>query len=207
MPPLPDILECMSFYASQAPNITLPITDPLIPCIPNDTEISTKPSDHDIDGRSNGARYAEAVLCILRADRQLVKHQPELLEIALLAKVLAQDAIAVPGGSRTFFASAVSIDVLADFARESEGALSYSLGLLDETNVAWHTSTISVLRNQYLSKNADFLQCIFVSLSKGGDVSLRVFRDVLSSLLRQSGAGEAEAEVWLAYAMSSIDKG
>ena len=177
--------------------------------MPYATEDTAHPSNFDFQGRSKAARYAETALCFLRADRQLARLQPELLQIALEAKTIAQDAFAVPSASRGFFSSHVTSDHLSDLIRETEGALSYSLALLDEVNIAWHTSTITMLQQRVPPESADCLQRLLLALTTrpGSDISSRVFRDALSRLFRQSGAGESEADTWLTYGMSNIDDG
>ena len=211
LPPLPDIIDLINFHASQPPDITLPITDPLIPCIFTNNGITTRASDFDLRGRSKAARYAEAVLYLLRADRRLVQTQPDLLRVVLASRTIAQDALAVPGASRGFFASTIMADELSSLIRDTEGALSYALASIDETQLAWHTSTIQQLHVESLSTGADFLQRLLSTLqddvvSSGNDIKARVLRDVLSRCLRQTGAGEAEADAWLKYAVSTIDK-
>ena len=211
LPPLPLITDLINFHASLTPDITLPITDPLIPCMFVDNAVTTQASDFDIRGRSKAARYAEAILYILRADRRLVETQPNLLRIVLAARTIAQDALAVPGASRGIFASTIMADRLVDFVRDTEGALSYALVSIDETKLAWHTSTIQQLRVATQSSGADFLQLLLLALhndvvGSGNDIQARVFRDVLSRHLRQAGAGEAEADIWLQYAVANIDK-
>jgi len=209
LPPLPNIIDRVSRFASRPPDITLSIVDPLIPCIPEDTNITIHTSDFDIRGRSEPARYAEAIVCLLRVDRQLVNTQPELLQIALTAKTIAQDALAVPGASRGLFSTGFAAEHLSDLIRETDGALSYSLASRNEVQLDWHTSIIQQLRAGSPWASSDFLQRLLLALADGADndVSVRIFRDVLSRHLRQSGAGEAEADAWLTYALSLIDRG
>lgn len=210
LPPTTHIIGQISQYCSQIPNITLPIVDPLIPYVSNSSSATS--SIFDIKGRSQAARYAETVLCYSRVDRQMASSQVGLLRIILAAKILAQDASAVPGASRRFFSPNVQTDVLSNFIREAEGALSYSLATFDESPPSWHESTTGLLRVEPPPVEADFLQCLLSALQldvvrSKSDVSARVFRDILSRQLRQSGGGEAEADAWLTYAMSKVDKG
>ena len=211
LPPLTDIVHSIERHASRSPNITTPILDPLIPYVPDDTENTTRTSDFDSKGRSRAARLAEAACLFLREDRHLVATEPSLLQVVLSARIFAQDALAVPGASRGFFADSASADVLSGVIREIEGALSYSLALFGEVQLTWHTSTIQRLEAGPPSDGADSLQRLLVTLradivQSGSDISARVFRDVLSRHLRQGGAGDKESEAWLAYGMSLSDK-
>ncbi|WVR00029.1 hypothetical protein IAU59_007171 [Kwoniella sp. CBS 9459] len=233
LPPTPDLLEAVASHASQPSHPSLPILDPLVPYT---TEVSpdiSLESEFDIVGRTKAARWAEATVSLLRADRALVSSQPALLQVALAAYQLAQDTVAIPGSSRGLYSTSASIVHLTDLVREVEGALSYALSYVDEAPVAWHTDTVKALKSgETITSEADLLRRLLVTLkdgtitseadllrrllvtlkddmvssNNGGDVSARSFRDVLSRHLRQSGSGEAEGEVWLNYAMSLIDK-
>ncbi|WVR07509.1 hypothetical protein IAU60_004551 [Kwoniella sp. DSM 27419] len=211
LPPANQLLSTMADHASRPTNPALSILHPLVPYNSDPPQDSSLESDFDIIGRSRAARWAEATVTLLRADRQLVNTHPALLHAALAAFQLAQDSLAVPGSSRGLYASSASTVHVADLVREVEGALSYALAFVDEAPVAWHTATIQMLKNGNVSPTADLLQKLFSAfkddiVANGGDVSARSLRDVLSRHLRQSGAGEAEGEVWLNYGMSMIDK-
>ncbi|OCF39032.1 hypothetical protein I317_07169 [Kwoniella heveanensis CBS 569] len=211
LPPTSDLLDAIAYHASQPSHPSLPILDPLVPYT---TEVSpdvSLESEFDIIGRTKAARWAEATVSLLRADRALVNSQPVLLQVALAAFQLAQDTLAVPGSSRGLYATTASIVHLTDLVREVEGAMSYALSYVDEAPVAWHNATVQALKSGTVPAESDLLQKLLAALkedivSQGGDISARSFRDVLSRHLRQSGAGEAEGEVWLNYAMSLIDK-
>jgi hypothetical protein len=212
LPPPQDLTLAMSSHSSQSADNTLPITDPLVLYNPDYTPSAVKTSNFDVHGRSKAARYAEAVLLILRADRKLVSTEPQLLQIGLKAMVLAQDALAVPGASRGLFSPSIRTDTLEGIIRDAEGALSYALASLDDAPLAWHTATVQTLKSGKAPLESDFLQAILEALrgeiaTSGSDVAARVFRDILSRHLRQSGAGEAEAEIWLNYAMQLLEKG
>ena len=204
------IQQLISEFTSRAPNTTLSIVDPLV-ALSSDSE-STYGSSLAFDsrGRSKAARLAEAALAFIRADRQLASTSPNLLQIVLSARALAQDALAVPGASRGFLNSAIVTSYLEEVVREAEGALSFSLSASDEVTIDWHKATIDMLKKEEKGKG-DFLQKFLVTLvlgvnSKEDDVAARTVRDVLEKHLRQSGAGEKEAEVWLAFAMTKADK-
>jgi hypothetical protein len=134
------------------------------------------------------------------------------LQFVLQASILAEDAIALPGASRGFFSPLTSSALLANFTRDAEGTLSYAMASLDDLPLSWHTATVQQLKTTTTPPRSDFVRQILWDLAqnvvlKGGDVSARVFRDVLGRLLRQSGAGEKEGEIWLGYGMSLAEKG
>ncbi|WVF72830.1 hypothetical protein IAT40_007648 [Kwoniella sp. CBS 6097] len=211
LPPTSELLDAISSHASQPSHPSLPILDPLVPYTSEVSPDISLESEFDIIGRTKAARWAEATVSLLRADRALVNSQPALLQIALSAFQLAQDTLAIPGSSRGLYATSASVVHLTDLVREVEGAMSYALSYVDEAPVSWHSATVQALKSGSVPTDADLLQKLFVALkadvvSNGGDVSARSFRDMLSRHLRQSGAGEPEGEVWLNYAMSLIDK-
>ncbi|WVQ82306.1 hypothetical protein IAT38_004434 [Cryptococcus sp. DSM 104549] len=195
LPPAQKLLDQLSSHASLPPHLSLPITDPLIPYTPPDDEDTVVSSGFDTLGRSQAARGAEAAVALLRADRHLVRSEPALLQVALAAVQLAQDALAVPGASRGLYDKDMSILHLATLVREVEGAVSFALGFVDEVPLAWHAATVAALKTGKLPVNADLLQRLLAALkddvvARGGDV----------------GAGEKEGEAWLTYAMGSIDR-
>lgn len=209
LPPVGDIAQSMSQLISRQPNTTLPLCDPLIPYLNGDT--AAECSHFDAAGRSTSARYVEAILSLLRADRQIASSQPSYLRIVLQARALAQDALAVPGSSRGLFSQSTRPAQLSLAIREAEGALSYALASLDEVPTAWHTLTVQALKSGTPADNYDLLQELLLALKaeitlEGNDVSARAFRDVLSSHFRQCGAGEKEAEIWLNYAMTLLER-
>jgi hypothetical protein len=186
----------------------LSIIDPLVP-VSDSTVDSIGTFDHQ--GRSQAARYAEAALAILRADRQLAQTSNDLLVMVLSAAVSAQDTLDVPIGGRGFYAPSVNRTLLEDLVREVNGALSIALASVDEAGVKWHESAVAALAARSPTEPQDFLQQLFVSLKSASvenqsAIAPRVLRDVLSRHLRQSGAGEKEAEVWLAFGMSMMER-
>ncbi|RSH88769.1 hypothetical protein EHS25_002997 [Saitozyma podzolica] len=198
---LAELVSQVSCKAS-SPDITLPIINPLVPC---SSEQVSEPADVDTAGRSRAARYAEAALALLRADRHLAETNHALLQMVLEASILAQDALAVPGASRGLFGPSTRSSHLSDFVREAEGTLSYALASVDDVPLAWHSATAQSFKSTDLADTADFVQKLLWNLAQdvvldGGDVAARVLGDVLSRQLRQSGAGEKEAEAWLAFA-------
>lgn len=211
LPPPDDLLAHLSRHTAQPPNLSLPVIDPLVPCSPDDEPPITRPSDFDTVGRSRAARYAEAGLALLRADRSLVQTLPFLLHVALAAMLLAQDGAAVPGASRGLYTPETPTEHLEQVVRDAEGALSFSLSLVDEAPLAWHKATVEQLRAGQATADADYLQRLLTDLradvaTKTSDIAPRAFREVLSRHLRKCGAGEAEGEVWLNYAMAMSDK-
>jgi hypothetical protein len=208
LPRIPDLLEAIKYHAYRSPDITLPIINPLVTC---SSEQPSGQTDVDTAGRSCAARYAEAALALLRADRHLAETNHALLQTVLEASILAQDALAVPRASRGLFGPSTQPSHLSDFVREAEGTLSYALASVDDVPLAWHTATIQSFKSTTVADTADFVQNLLWSLAQdvvlnGGDVAARVLSDVLSRQLRQSGAGEKEAEAWLAYAMSQAER-
>lgn len=198
----------MQEHLRQAPDITLPIVDSLVSF--THATPSTAESSFDSTGRSSTARVAEGIRSLLKAERRIVDDRPELLEIVLHTAVVAKDTHAVPGSSRGLFAETVSASHLLEVIRETEGALSYALVAMEDVPLSWHQTTVQMLKTG--STGEDLLQRILHDLQlrssgPGGDVSARVFRDVLARHLRQSGAGEVESEIWLSYAMSCAEKG
>ncbi|WWD02614.1 hypothetical protein V865_000654 [Kwoniella europaea PYCC6329] len=211
LPPIDELIDEIITHTNRPSHPSLPIIDPLVTYSSEATPDISLESDFDLIGRSRAARWAEAVVALLRADRQLVASQPGLLQVALAAYQLTQDTLAVPGSSRGLYAQSASIVHLTDLVREVEGALSYALSFVDEAPISWHNDTIQMLKGGSLPENADLLQKLLSALKNdiidtGGDVSARSFKDVLSRHFRQSGAGEAEAEIWLNFGMSLIDK-
>ncbi|WWC71538.1 uncharacterized protein I206_105496 [Kwoniella pini CBS 10737] len=205
------LIEEISSHTFQPSHPSLPIIDPLVPYTFEITPNISVESEFDLVGRSQAARSVEAVVALLRADRQLVASQPTLLRAALAVYQLTQDTLSIPGSSRGLYAQSASIVHLTDLIREVEGALSYALSFVDEVSPTWHTDTVQILKSGNLPGKTDLLQNMLFELkdditANGGDVSARTFRDVLTRHLRQSSAGENEAEVWLNYAMSLIDK-
>jgi ubiquinone biosynthesis protein UbiJ len=131
--------------------------------------------------------------------------------MVLEASILAQDALAVPGASRGLFGPSTRSSHLSDFVREAEGTLSYALASVDDVPLAWHSATAQSFKSTDLADTADFVQKLLWNLAQdvvldGGDVAARVLGDVLSRQLRQSGAGEKEAEAWLAFGMSQAER-
>ena len=200
------IQQLVAEYTSRQPEITLPIIDPLIPCGAEQTSFT---STFDPHGRSQAARLAEAALAFIKADRQLASTNTSLLQTVLSARALAQDGLHVPGASRGFIDASVSVEYLVDVIQEAEGALSFSLAAFDEVSVDWHKDTAH--RVKIGDVGGDLLQTFLVTLSQGvqgpsDDVAARTLRDVLARHMRQSDAGEQEAEVWLTLSMSMSEK-
>jgi hypothetical protein len=206
-----DLLAHLTRHTTQPPNPTLPVIDALVPCTAGGDEPSTRAQDFDTAGRSRAARYAEAALALLRADRSLVHALPHLLHVALAAMLLARDGAAVPGASRGLYTPATPAAHLESVVRAAEGALSFSLSLVDEAPLEWHKAAVEFLRAGAAGPNADYLQRLLADLgadvaAQTSDVAPRAFREVLGRHLRKSGAGEAEGEVWLNYAMAMSAK-
>ena len=196
----------MSEITSRTPHSALSISDALISPSTDVGNEAGPSSGFDARGRSKAARLAEAALAFIRADRQLASTSPNLLQIVLSARALAQDGLAVPGASRGFLNSAITPLYLEEVIREAEGALSFSLSAFDEVSVDWHKATVELLKKEDAGKG-DFLQKLLVTLVMGvkgteDDVAARIVRDVLAKHLRQCGAGEKDADIWLAFAMT-----
>ncbi|WWD19092.1 hypothetical protein CI109_103550 [Kwoniella shandongensis] len=211
LPPTPQLVDQISSHAAKSSHPSLPIVDSIIPYSSEDITEASLTTEYDTLGRSKAARCAEAAVALLRADRHLVNSEPALLQVALAAVQLTQDALAVPGSSRGLFSMTASITHLSDLVREVEGAISYALAFVDEVAPTWHASTVQILKTGSLPGEADLLQRLLSALkddvtATGGDVSARSFRDLLSRHLRQSGAGESEGEAWLTYAMTLVDR-
>lgn len=207
---LPDtahIQELVEEYTSRKPNPTLSIIEPLIAGTLEDETIPT--STFDAHGRSKAARLSEAALALIKSARSLASTNPTLLQTILSARALAQDALAVPGASRGFLDRSASVTHLEGAIREAEGALSFALGAFDEVTIAWHKQTVELLKAGQAEKG-DLLQQLLVILASGvkgtaDDIAARTLRDVLSRHLRQSGAGEPEAEIWLNYGITKAE--
>jgi hypothetical protein len=207
---LPDtahIQKAVQEFTSRASDPTLCIVEPIISGSVSDDSDPSSP--FDAHGRSKAARLSEAALGLIKADRSLASSNPTLLQTILSARALAQDALAVPGASRGFLAKETEPAYLEGVIREAEGALSFALGAFDEVEIAWHKTTVDRLK-QAKGGEADFLQDLICMLASGirassDDVAARTLRDVLARHLRQSGAGEAEAEVWLAYGLTKAE--
>ncbi|TXT13101.1 hypothetical protein VHUM_01502 [Vanrija humicola] len=211
LPSSTELLKHLAQHTSQPPHPSLPVIDPLVPCVSETNEQVTRPSDFDVSGRSRAARYAEAGLALLREDRSLVQAFPSLLHVALSAMVLAEDGIAIPGASRGLYTVDTPVSQLGQVIRDAEGALSFSLAIVDEAPLAWHKTTVEQLRTGTVPDNADYLQRLLSSVrqdvvAKTSDVAPRIFREVLSRHLRQCDAGEVEGEVWLTYALQMSDR-
>ncbi|WRT68426.1 uncharacterized protein IL334_005402 [Kwoniella shivajii] len=179
LPPIETLIDEMSLHTCQPSHPSLPIVDPMIDYSKVTPDIT---ADFDLLGRSKAARWAEATVALLRADRQLVASQPILLQVALAAYQLTKDTLAVPGSSRGLYSTSASIVHLTDLVREVEGALSYALSFVDETPASWHNDIIQMLKSGEVSHDADLLQKLLFAM-KDGDV--RSFRDVLIRHLRQ----------------------
>ncbi|WVQ74909.1 hypothetical protein IAR50_004517 [Cryptococcus sp. DSM 104548] len=211
LPQAEKLLKDLASHASRPPHPTLPIVDTLIPYVVPDDDADIESAEFDLLGRSEIARYAEAAVALLRANRSLVKTEPALLQVALAVGRIAQDALAVPGASRGLFSKDTPPTRLEDLVREVEGATSFALGYVDEVPSSWHAATVQALKSGGLPEESDLLQRLLSALkgdlvATGGDVSARSFRDVLSRQLRQVGAGEKEGEAWLSYAMGQVDR-
>lgn len=212
LPPADDMLSQLAGHTSQPPHPALAVIDQQVPCTSATPASSSRASDFDAAGRSRAARYAEAGLALLRVDRSLVSSLPHLLNVALGAMVLAGDAAAIPGASRGMYTPEASTAALEGVVRDAQGALSFSLSLVDEAPLAWHKATVDQLRAGAAAPDADYLQRLLSDLrsevvAKTSDVAPRVFLAVLSRHMRGCEAGEAEGEVWLQYAMQMSEKG
>ena len=205
LPDVDHVRQLVVNFSSRPPAPTLPVIDPLIGCSHYD---QYQQAEFDSEGRSQGARLAEAALALIRSDRRLASSSPNLLQIALSARILAQDASAVPGASRGFFAESTSIDYLVEVVREAEGALSFALAAFDDVSSTWHKSTVCMIQSGMTDDTADSLQRLLLTLAleirdQTDDVVARTFRDVLGRHLRQSNEGDAE--IWLSLAMTGLD--
>lgn len=211
LPAAEDLLAQIASHTSQLPHPALATIDPLVPYVSEDANNPTETSEFDAAGHSRAARYAEAGLALQRIDRNLVSSMPYLLNIALSAMLLADDGISIPGASRGLYTPDASIHDLSQVVSDAEGALSFSLTLVDEAPLAWHKAATEQLKAGVATKDADYLERLLIDLrgqvaAKQSDIPVRAFRVVLSRHLRRSEAGPAEAEIWLNYAMSLIDK-
>nr|KIR46016.1 hypothetical protein I312_04558 [Cryptococcus bacillisporus CA1280] len=212
LPEMSNVIQNLAPHTLQPPHPSLPIMDPLIPFVAHgEDDVDSILPEFDSLGRAQTARYAEAAVALLRADRSLVKDEPALLQMILAVGRLAQDALAVPGASRGLFSKETPSTRLTDLVREVEGAVSFALGYVDEVEPPWHHTTIQALKSGSLPSNSDLLQRLMVALQKGvtvkgNDVDARSFRDVLYKHMRQVGAGVQEGEAWLSYAMSLVDR-
>jgi hypothetical protein len=104
-----------------------------------------------------------------------------------------------------------SMAALERVVRDSQGALSFSLSLVDEAPLAWHKATVEQLKAGKPANNADYLQRLLSDLRAAvaegtSDVAPRAFFAVLSRHMRGCEAGEAEGEAWLTYAMQMSEK-
>lgn len=197
----------ISAHAALPAHPTLAIMDPLVV----GAEVETSSQSYDPQGRSKAARYADAALAILRTDRQLVQSNSHLLIAILSAAIFAKDTLAVPSGGRTSFSPDTERSLLSDLIREAEGTLSFALANIDDAAVAWHQSAVSALATKTPTDPQDFVQELLLAvkndiLQTDSDIAARVLRDVLGRHFRQSGAGEKEVEIWLAYAMTMMEK-
>jgi hypothetical protein len=210
LPPAEEMLSQLAAHTSQPPHPALPVIDPQVPT-GGVVEPLSRASDFDAAGRSRAARYVEAGLALLRVDRSLVTALPHLLNVALSAMVLASDASAIPGASRGMYTPEASMAALERVVRDSQGALSFSLSLVDEAPLAWHKATVEQLKAGKPANNADYLQRLLSDLRAAvaegtSDVAPRAFFAVLSRHMRGCEAGEAEGEAWLTYAMQMSEK-
>lgn len=194
------------------PNSGLHALDALIPVSQNEPAADTS---FDFEGRSALARQIEAVLALIQDDRTLVAHR-DILSYVLYAAQLAQEALwsREPGCARGMYASTTESEHLQLVIREAEGALSYALASIDATvsiDLAWHKTTVDLLKNGSASEGQDYLQKQIVRLANtvrddNNDVAARVLRTILARHLQRSGAGVAEGEVWLNFGMSISEK-
>lgn len=215
LPPSSDLGPHLASYTAKPPSDGLYILDPLIPARSEDDEISPASTTFDAQGRSSPARHVEALLALLHDDRTLINHDL-ILSHVLSAAQLAQEALWASNGiaGRGLYAEFVDADHLRSVIREAEGAMSYALASLEtagEIDVQWHKSAVSLLKSEVNAGTKDALQAQLVSLASSitqqqDDVAARVLRNLLGRHLQQSGAGVAEAEVWLNFAMSSSEK-
>jgi hypothetical protein len=125
--------------------------------------------------------------------------------------LLAEDGAAIPGAARGLYTPDTPASHLEQVVRLAEGALSFSLSLVDEAPLAWHKATVAQLRTGQAAADADYLQRLLSDLradvaQKTSDIAPRAFRQVLARHLRKCGAGEAEGEVWLNEAMAMSEK-
>lgn len=212
LPSSHDLVSALSALTGKPPTTALAVIDLLVRMTADETDRADTGDTSDATGRSGTARTLEAASAILRADRQLAQAEPDLLRALLAASMLASDAAAIPGASRGLYGPAVSSAHLSDFTREVEGALSYALAAIDDVPSSWHADTVAYLKKGQADEKADFLQRLMVSFAQdvvpdaNADVSARVFRDVLSRHLRQSGSGQKEAEFWLNFGMGLADR-
>ena len=184
---------------------SLCIVDEIVGSTTDDDDASTNLATIDAQGRTRAMRYIEGLLRTLRADRQLSQTHPELLAVIIQAGIIMQDALALPGNSRSLWTADAPAEMLNEVIREVEGALSYSIASMDEADASWHKNAVQHLKDS--SGAGDWLQRLLVLLKvEDNDVSARAFRDVLAKHLRQSGAGPTEAEVWLNYALTQAER-
>ena len=201
----------MSGIISNPAHTHLALLDPLVSHLVGrvDDELeSTLPFDRD--GRSIAGRYVEATLAFFRSNRSLATEQPLLLRNVLEAATVIRDELSIPGAGRGLYADTADPEHLTDVIVEAEGALSIGLATLGEIDTAWHDATIAKLKTGS-SAESDWLQQLLIALKveiaeRHSDISVRVFKDVLSRTLRQSGLETPEATLWLTYAMSLLDR-
>ncbi|KAL7422810.1 hypothetical protein Q5752_002106 [Cryptotrichosporon argae] len=201
LPPDTEIIATLRRHTARLPDPSLNIVDPLVPCAEDEDRLYG--SNHDAVGRSEAARLAEAVLALTRLDRRFVAAQPTLVLVILYALVLARDHVAV-SDSRGLYATAANPAHVRDVVQDAETALSFALSSVDES-AQWHGAAVEAVKSG--KQGGDWVQDLLVQISQDaqGDIGWRAFREILSRQIRQSGAGEAEANVWLQFAMSSIN--
>lgn len=206
LPTRKDLLSLLATHSKMSINATLPLVDPLIQ-VPSDIrDASHVPDQYDTQGRSQLARFSEAAISLLRADRAIANHQPLVFVLSLCLRLFAQDALAIPGGSRRVYWAFTAPEHLNGVIRDVEGCLSYTLAEFDDVSLGWHQGAIKAM--QAGSGGGDVLQQLLINLRNGivhhgADLDARILRDILERHLRMSGAGQAEAELWLGCAMSN----
>lgn len=210
LPSTERITDMLGSLTSTPSPASLSVTDAMIPCTASLVESSDDEGVYDAQGRSKTARYIEALLCVLRSDRKLSLSYPEVLSIVAQSATLTQDALDLPGGSRGLWSSSTARSTLKESVREAEGTISIAVASADEGDLAWHKSAVDLLKSASTENKAqkgDWLVRLLLSLKQDStDVSARAFREVLSKYLRQSGAGEKEAEVWLNYGITLAER-
>ncbi|ORX38482.1 hypothetical protein BD324DRAFT_607949 [Kockovaella imperatae] len=204
--PTPDVIRgLLDSLIAQSADPTLPIIDPLAPY----TGESISPDGlFDSTGLSKCARVLQSILALFREDRNLPSREPILLSACLLGHILARDGLSVNGGSRGL---ASSTDSLETFVREAETILSSVFATIQEPTSAWHKQTIVLVKSDGTGSQSDWIQSTLADLLQswsrtGSDVSLRAVHLVLTRILGNERATEADSAAWLDLAMTLSTK-
>lgn len=192
--------------------------DPLIYLSTARESVQAINTDFDRQGRSTLARQIEAQLALILEDRKRMSSYAQLHSI-LRCALLAQEALwsRESGCARGLYAPDTEAALLQSVVDDAEGALFYFMRTEDSeaASVEWHKGIVASIKGDSNPSGRDtasessvitvktLLQRVAVDLVRTeNDVDARVLRTVLSRVLQTDGAGIAEANVWLQYAMS-----